>query len=226
MTERVETEKMPQDQYRCLLLKLPGIYAANVLMEDENTVREVHVVAASSRNPKQISRDIQSALLAAFDLKLDHRVISIAQLSANPFEDEVETGPTGAGVRLQCAGVSTRVEDGHYHVSVLLRYGERGIQGEAVCRNTPAQRMRAVVQATLDAAHAFLGTEELFTIVATQSATVSGTAIAITLLEYSYAKEERLLIGAARQGEDAATGFVRSTLDAMNRSLAMAAGRK
>ena len=61
---------------------------------------------------------------------------------------------------------------------------------------------------------------------ATQSATVSGTAIAITLLEYSYAKEERLLIGAARQGEDAATGFVRSTLDAMNRSLAMAAGRK
>lgn len=224
MIESVDEKRTPPDLYRSLLLKLPDVFAANILMDGEDIVREVHIVAGLSRNPKLISRDVQSALLAAFGLRVDHRVISIAQLAANPFEEQEQPERTDAGIRIQCVEVSTRVEEKHYHVSVRLRHGEHDFHGEAVCRNTSSQCMRAAVQATLDAVHGFLGVDDLFTIVATQSATVGGTAIALTLLEYSYAKENRLLVGSAQQGEDVAVGFVKSALDAMNRSLSIAAG--
>lgn len=224
MNETADEKRTPNDLYRSLLLQLPDIFAANILIDGEDTVREVHIVAGLSRNPKLISRDVQSALLAAFGLRVDHRVISIAQLATNPFEVQGQPERVEAGIRIQCMEVSTRIEDRHYHVSVRLRHGEHDFHGEAVCRNTSTQRMHAAVQATLDAVHSFLGVEDLFTIVATQSTTVGSTVIALTLLEYSYIKEDRLLIGSAQQGEDVAVGFVKSTLDAMNRSLSIVAG--
>ncbi len=224
MSETTDKKGMPSDLYRSLLLKLPDVFAANILMDDDATVREVHIVAGPSRNPKLISRDVQSALLAAFDLRVDHRVISIAQIAGNPFEARPQTEHAEAGTRIHCMEVSTRVEEKHYHVSVRLRHGERDFCGEAVCRNTTTQCMRAAVQATLNAVHGFLGVDDLFTMVAAQSTMVGGTAIALTLLECAYARENRLLVGAAQQVEDMAVAFVKSALDAMNRSLPMVAG--
>ncbi|MDD3214839.1 MAG: hypothetical protein PHY64_14305 [Eubacteriales bacterium] len=223
MTEEAAEKRTSNELYRSLLLKLPDVFAANILMDGEDSVREVHIVAGLGRNPKLISRDVQSALLAAFDLRVDHRVISIAQLATNPFEAPDQPERSEGGMRIQCMEVSTRVEEKHYHVSVRLRHGEHDFQGEAVCRNTATQCMRAAAQATLNAVHGFLGIDDLFTVTAAQSTVVGGTAIALTLLEYSFAKEDRLLIGSAQQGEDFAVGFVKSTLDAMNRSLSIAA---
>lgn len=223
MTETADNKKIPAELYRSLLLELPDVFAANILMDGEDTVREVHIVAGQSRHPKLISRDVQSALLAAFGLRVDHRVISIAQMAANPFEAHGQPERAEAGIRIHCMEVSTRVEEKHYHVSVRLRYGEHDFCGQAVCRNTTTQCMRAAVQATLEAVHGLLGIDDLFTAVAAQSATVGGTPIALTLLEYSYGKENRLLIGAAQQAEDMAVGFVKSALDAMNRSLPIVA---
>ena len=224
MTEMVDEKRTPNDLYRSLLLKLPDVFAANILIDDDETVREIHIVAGLSRNPKLISRDVQSALLAAFDLRVDHRVISIAQLAANPFEEQEQPEHTQEVIRIQCMEVSTRVEEKRYHVSVRLRHGEQDFHGEAVCRNTMNQCTRAAVQATLNAVHGFLGIEDMFTILATQSSTVGSTGVALTLLEYAHAKENRLLIGAAQQGENMAVSFVKSALDAMNRSLSIVAG--
>lgn len=222
MTERTDSHTVLYTQYRALLSKLPGVYAVNLLPDETGAVREIHIVASSARNPKQISRDVQSALLAAFDLSIDHRIISIAQLASNPLtaDDAVHTD----GLRLQCIGINSGVEAGAYRVNVHLQQADRDFKGEAVCRNTPAQRMRAVVLATLDAVHAFLDKEGVFTFVAAQSQQVGSVPVAITVLEYADKLGERLLIGAAQQGDDTAVGFVKSTLDALNRSFARAAG--
>ena len=42
-------------------------------------VSEVHVLAQAGLQPKQLVRNIESALLAQLGLKIDHRKISIAQ---------------------------------------------------------------------------------------------------------------------------------------------------
>lgn len=217
----MDTANEKRARYAELIQQLPGVYAANVVLQDDLSIREVHIIASSARAPKQVSRDVQSALLAAFDAAVDHRVISIAQLNGNPFAEDPVL-PSANETRLRCAGVMGGVEDDHYTVRVHLALGQTLYSGESVCRNTPSRRINAAVEATLCAVHNALGQDDLFTLLATQSTMVGGVNIAITLLEYAAPHGERLLIGAARQDGDAATGFVKSTLDALNRSFALA----
>ena len=58
-------------------------------------VSEVHVLAQSGLAPKQLVRNIESALLAQLGLKIDHRKISIAQTAdVKPIEAlERDDGP-------------------------------------------------------------------------------------------------------------------------------------
>jgi hypothetical protein len=70
------------EECRALLNRLPGVFAAGIRTGSEGEINEIHVLASSSRNPKQMARDIQSALLAAFALDVDHRFISIANCPA------------------------------------------------------------------------------------------------------------------------------------------------
>jgi len=55
------------------------------VIEEGGQPREIHVIADPSRNPKQIVRDIETVALASLGMKLDRRIISIAQLSQGRF---------------------------------------------------------------------------------------------------------------------------------------------
>jgi len=62
-----------------LLTSLEGILSARVVTTPLGEVSEIHILAQSGLAPKQIVRNIESALLAQLGLKVDHRKISIAQ---------------------------------------------------------------------------------------------------------------------------------------------------
>src|SRR5690349_17115894 len=62
-----------------LLTSLEGILSARVVTTPLGEVSEVHVLAQAGLAPKQLVRNIESALLAQLGLKIDHRKISIAQ---------------------------------------------------------------------------------------------------------------------------------------------------
>jgi hypothetical protein len=49
------------------------------MRDPEGVVRDVHVLATTDLSPKQIVRNVESALLARFGIRLDHRAISVAQ---------------------------------------------------------------------------------------------------------------------------------------------------
>ena len=60
------------------LSRLRGILSARVVRDERGEIQEVHVLADEGRHPKQISRDIESALFSEFGIRIDHRKISIA----------------------------------------------------------------------------------------------------------------------------------------------------
>ena len=62
-----------------LLTSLEGVLSARVVTTPLGEVSEVHVLAAAGLSPKQLVRNIESALLAQLGLKIDHRKISVAQ---------------------------------------------------------------------------------------------------------------------------------------------------
>ena len=62
-----------------LLRTLPAIASAKVLRDAEGVVRDVHILATTDLGPKQIVRNVESALLARYGVRIDHRAISVAQ---------------------------------------------------------------------------------------------------------------------------------------------------
>ena len=65
-----------------LLTELEGVGSLKIVPDGHGGIDEVHVLSASDLTPKQIVRNIESALLAEFGMQIDHRKISIAQTRA------------------------------------------------------------------------------------------------------------------------------------------------
>lgn len=219
----------PYDEKQChqMLTQLPGIFAAGIRMEDEQIV-EIHILASTDRNAKQITRDVQSALFAAYNIEVDHRIISIAQLPDDPFHVEnveaailqQEAEPGDKSVRLSFSGIDCSMKSGTCHTSVHLSHDGVIYTGESTSRDTSIQRNRAVAQAAVNAVHQFLGAE-YFSVLEVKQISVWGMAVMITVIEYTNPDrvEPLILIGSAIQSDNSSVGIVRSSLDALNRSI-------
>jgi hypothetical protein len=57
--------------------QLRDVQAAHITT-DGDLIKEIHVVAASTRQPKQIVRDVETTLKAVLRRAVDHRIISVA----------------------------------------------------------------------------------------------------------------------------------------------------
>src|SRR5688572_24298858 len=61
-----------------LLSTLPGVVSARIIAGPDGAVGEVHVLMTTEFTPKQMVRNIESALIAQLGMKADHRKISVA----------------------------------------------------------------------------------------------------------------------------------------------------
>ncbi len=64
------------------LNRLRGILSSRIVVGDAGEIAEIHVMATPERIPKQIVRDVESALFATFGTRVDHRKISVAVIGA------------------------------------------------------------------------------------------------------------------------------------------------
>src|SRR2546429_9537463 len=74
-----------------LIAGLTGILSARVVVTPLGEVSEIHVLTSSDTQPKQVVRNIESALMAQLGVKIDHRKISVAQTAdVRPIEQMQE----------------------------------------------------------------------------------------------------------------------------------------
>ena len=215
------------EECRALINRLPGVFAAGIRTNGDGAINEIHVLASNSRNPKQMSRDIQSALLAAFNLDLDHRIISIAQLSSDPTEAAGIPPAEALNARLRYKGSSFTAGEGRYSVRVTLANNGKDYNGVITCRDSAPLRHRAIADATISAVHSYIGVNDLFTLVAVQTVETAAVPVVISLVEFNGKQEGCLLVGAAESVvNEAAVGIVKATLDALNRSIGRYTGEE
>lgn len=62
-----------------LIATLPGVLSVRIVAGDSGAVGEIHVLTTSEVAPKNMVRNIESALMAQLGLRIDHRKVSIAQ---------------------------------------------------------------------------------------------------------------------------------------------------
>ena len=201
-----------------LLSKIPGVFSANVSEDEQGEIAEIHILASTRRNAKQISRDVQSAIAAAFHREVDHRTISIAQIDANAYGG-VDDQKMRQETRLRYVGMNVSMHAGKRVYQVRLMREDREYIGEASCPNSPHQKRRAVAESTICALESALSLEGALSLVAVHNVEVAGIPIILCAIECTETRDGRLLIGAAHymRDDDEAECVVRATLDGLNR---------
>ena len=193
-----------------LICRLEGVQAAQVVFAENGMPCEIHVLAGPEKSSKSLVRDIQSALTAQFGVQVDHRIISVAQLSEG-------LAPRG-DFRLAHTGLEIKSAGGRVSASVTLARGCDTYTGHGESANTPFARRRCVSEAALAAVNRAAG-ETCFELASVDAVTLAGRGIVVTQV-YSLRDGQRLL-GSAFLNEDPDNAAVHSVLSAVNRRLSV-----
>lgn len=85
--------RVQDDAAEQLLAALTGVVSAHVVTDEEGGMVEIHILATSDLHPKQVVRNVESALSAGLGIKIDRRIVSVAQVRS----ETSNGGRTGGG---------------------------------------------------------------------------------------------------------------------------------
>ena len=63
--------------------KLDSIISCKIIQGEDCEFHEIHIVSDKQRAAKQLVRDIQSVLIATYNIQIDHKIISIAEIRSD-----------------------------------------------------------------------------------------------------------------------------------------------
>lgn len=205
------------------LSRIPEVTAVRLVTDQFDRPVEVHVLATPAKHPKQLVRDIQSVAKVAFDMELDHRVISVVQLDNGNLPEAMQAGGDPAMVdddRITVSTVSTSRSGLRCTAKVGLLRAEIEEVGEADGTVASGNVNLLVARATLDALSRHdprAGRLDVEGAALQHLGTRSFATASIVLLNPPY--EEVLLGSAPVRSAGPEDAIARAVLDATNRRL-------
>ncbi|HEX4601869.1 MAG TPA: hypothetical protein VH116_10800 [Gemmatimonadales bacterium] len=204
-----------------LIASLTGVLSARVVVTPLGEVSEIHVLTLSDVQPKQVVRNIESALMAQLGMKIDHRKISVAQTAdVRPLEQmQDEAVRTRANKRVVTfQGIEVRPSERPQRVLVRVRLAFEGREAEAQEQGTDTVRNRVETAARASA----LCLDELLP---DNSVALEGAQIidafdrkfVLVAVHGLGGREAQLLTGTCEIRESAERSAVLAVLDATNR---------
>lgn len=135
--------------YETVIKQIRGVISARVILDKDGNFEEVHILANTERSPKQIVRDVETVIMVAFGIALDHKVVSVVQMG----DDHLKM--TGDHWRPRIHSINTSISRQTTDVSLKIMIEDKIIEGKASGPNSPINRMRMVAEAALDALEKF-----------------------------------------------------------------------
>ncbi len=195
-------------------------------------VEEINILADGERSPKNIVRDVCSALKAEFRIDIDYRKISIAQRRDTPVAEPVEPmEPARNGIieilpidesqetRLRFGGVTVSINQLRCQVQVELGLGSQEAVGEAHGPNSRDQVPRLISEATLKAVERFLSEDYLLTLGHIELLDMGSDTIVVVNVQLMTDRKKVALSGSCVVDHDLQQSVVYATLDSLNRIL-------
>lgn len=204
-----------------LLTSLEGILSARLVTTPLGEVSEIHILANAGQNPKQVVRNVESALLAHLGLKVDHRKISVASTAdVKPLQaleqNVVHERAAQRVVLFEELSLSTVPRVRRVTAAVTLGLDGRSETVTEEGPDTPRNRMETSARAAVQAMVQLFGGHVL-ALEGVQLAEMFGRSVAVVGVLASSARESRLLMGTAEVRESAEHAAVYAVLDATNR---------
>lgn len=206
-------ERVSAADIESVIRSLIDVSSARVVNGKNGTIEEVHVLADSSRSPKQVVRDVESALMAQFGIELDHKKISVAQ-TRNGKE------PRFGENRLKFSDVSISLNGMQAEAVVRLEANGQTYKGQASGHSSSHNQLRLISTATLQAVQSWGGSDTAL-VLEDVNATInlSGQNIVVLFVNMITSRGEDLLSGSAVVKQDLWKAVVNATLNAVNRRL-------
>ncbi len=126
-----------------LISRVPGVHAVKVV-DDSNGIQEIHVITGSDKSPKQMVRDIETVILATTGMRIDRKVISIAQVQGDAPAKKI------LPYRLEKIDIQN-IDDRNVRISVSVEHGEEEFYGEISGSKTSRNVPRLIGNAILNA---------------------------------------------------------------------------
>jgi hypothetical protein len=219
-----QRETVTVDEIEHLLSQLTGVLSARIVVNDWGAIEEVHILASSERVPKQVVRDVESTLAARWGMNIDHKKISVAQITGT----NLPVPPLR--VKLLNVKLSTDGRFGRAEVTVTLgRSDDETViyEGRAEGNGSRTGLLRVVSEATIAALNQALEPPNMFAYEDANLVTLGGREVVlVSVILISPRRHEEALVGAVGVRGDLANALVKATLDAANRRLGKLAARK
>jgi hypothetical protein len=204
-----------------LLTSLEGILSARVVTTPLGEVSEVHILAQAGLAPKQLVRNIESALLAQLGLKVDHRKISIAQTAdVKPIEalerDSVRDRVLQRTVLFENLAVAPGRRQHRISITVTLSYRGQTETAEEESSDTPRSRVEAAAKAAVMVLDRLL-TESSIALEGAKIVEGFDREFAFVAVQGLGGRETILMTGTSEIKESAERAAVFAVLDATNR---------
>ncbi len=204
-----------------LLTSLEGILSARVVTTPLGEVSEVHVLAQAGLSPKQLVRNIESALLAQLGLKIDHRKISIAQTAeVKPIEalekDAVRDKVLQRALLFENMAVAPGRRAHRIMITVTLSFRGQTESAEEETSDTPRSRVEAAAKASVTVIDRLLA-ESSIALEGAKIVEAFDREFAFVAVQGLGGRETILMTGTSEIKESAERAAVFAVLDATNR---------
>ena len=145
---------LPLKKAEELLSTLQDVVSARIVADASGGVDSIHVLVMGTTTPKQVVRNIESALMAQLGMRIDHRKISVATTMRRP-----TTNPEGEPMAEVGVGRALYFEDVEVRGSrakgvackVTLRRGKEQYVGEAEGFESERSRVEIAARAAVAA---------------------------------------------------------------------------
>ncbi len=195
-----------------LIRQVKGVISSQIVKGKDGEISEIHILADASRSPKQVVRDIESAVLVQLGVELDHKKISVAQLQGGDEAPSPIFRPRLEGVEFITRGAQAEAR-------VTIDFGNQSYTGGAKGANVVRNQLRLTAGAALEAVESYLGGAARFALEDVQKTSFCGRDIILVSVSLVTAVGEETFLGSAMVTGDERETAVKSTLDAINRRL-------
>ena len=209
------------EQIEDVVRQLKDVVSVRAVLGPAGRVDELHVLVNPKRAPKQVARDIESAVRAHLDFSLDYKKISIAQIQGRA--PLAGSSPSGMS-RLGFSDVALTVNGSRAEATVHLRREDAVYTGSASGHASGYNQLRLIATAAIRAVEDS-GSQDGTMVVEdlqTDLPLAGRKAVLVLVSALTSPKGEELLTGCALIRQDAWKAVVNATLDAVNRRVSLA----
>jgi hypothetical protein len=210
-----------------LIASLPGVISARIVEVEGGGVGDIHVLTGTDVPPKQTVRNVESALVAHFGVRIDHRKISVATTTDGartriPRITPIASPAVEEAARRVCfEDVEVRRTSRATWCRVSLRKGDETVEAEAESASTTRARSEEIAaRATLGALTQLLPEAATLALEGAQVVTAFGRDFVFAGVTVRQGRGSALLAGSAEVRESVEIAAALAVLDATNRWVA------